>query len=188
MPGMPFDERKHWNAKYAAGEGRDTEPDLLLTAACAAIRPGVALDLAGGTGRHAIWLAERGWRVTLADISNEAIALAEQRLLERSLLIPCRCEAAAETVAWAKRESLYFDLIAIFWFLERPLFSALAELVAPGGLVIYKTFTSEHIRFHGKDAPAYTLRPNELRTAFPPMETLKFREEDGVAELVARRG
>ena len=37
---------------------------------------GRALDVAGGTGRHARWLAQRGLRVTLCDISPVALAAA----------------------------------------------------------------------------------------------------------------
>ena len=31
--------------------------------------PGEAVDLAAGEGRHALWLAGRGWRVTAVDFS-----------------------------------------------------------------------------------------------------------------------
>jgi SAM-dependent methyltransferase len=47
--------------------------DQALTAALAALPPGKALDLAAGSGRHAIWLAERGWKVTAVDIVVENV-------------------------------------------------------------------------------------------------------------------
>jgi SAM-dependent methyltransferase len=50
---------------------RDT--DNMLTSALAGARPGRALDLAAGSGRHSLWLVERGWDVTAVDILAEEI-------------------------------------------------------------------------------------------------------------------
>jgi SAM-dependent methyltransferase len=47
--------------------------DQALTAALAALPPGKALDLAAGSGRHALWLTERGWNVTAVDIVVEQV-------------------------------------------------------------------------------------------------------------------
>jgi SAM-dependent methyltransferase len=47
--------------------------DGVLTAALAAVPPGKALDLAAGSGRHSLWLAERGWAVTAVDIVVENV-------------------------------------------------------------------------------------------------------------------
>ena len=47
--------------------------DETLTTALAALQPGKALDLAAGSGRHALWLAERGWNVTAVDIVVEQV-------------------------------------------------------------------------------------------------------------------
>ena len=37
---------------------------------CWGLPPGRAVDLAAGEGRHALWLAGRGWRVTAVDFSG----------------------------------------------------------------------------------------------------------------------
>jgi len=61
------------------------EPDSLLARAFSKfIRPLFpagenALDLAGGGGRHAIWLARQGWEVTLIDISETGVEQARQK-------------------------------------------------------------------------------------------------------------
>ena len=47
-------------------------PDELADA-LTGIPPGKALDLAAGSGRHSLWLAERGWDVTAVDIAIEDI-------------------------------------------------------------------------------------------------------------------
>ena len=50
-----------------------SSPDRIVTAALEQLRPGNALDLAAGAGRHARWLADRGWRVTAVDQIPESI-------------------------------------------------------------------------------------------------------------------
>jgi SAM-dependent methyltransferase len=45
----------------------------LLSSALSGVHPGKALDLAAGSGRHSLWLAERGWDVTAVDIQIEDI-------------------------------------------------------------------------------------------------------------------
>jgi len=192
-------ERERWNAKFRAGEAQMSRPNALVVEACTSLKPGRALDLAGGAGRHAIWLAERGWRVTLADISDEGLALARKRAQAAGVRvnpergsapeggIAMRREAAAETVAWA-RPAERFDLIVVTRVLLRELFSDLAQLLAPGGTLVYMTYTSAHARFAGGKSTQYALRPGELGTAFPGLTTILYREEKGEAGLVARAG
>lgn len=179
-------EREKWNAKFRAGEAQSAEPDPLVPEVCSVLPPGRALDLAGGAGRHAIWLAQRGWQVVLADISDEALAIAAQRSAEFNIRLALRRESAEETLAWAiQHPQTRYDLILVFWFLAREQFSALPALLSSGGLLVYKTFTSEHPRFAGGESPRYALHPGELRQAFPALETVLYREADGVAEIAA---
>ena len=55
-----YDERAQWPA----------EPNRLVAELLAGLPPGVAVDLAAGEGRHALWLAAAGWRVTAVDFSS----------------------------------------------------------------------------------------------------------------------
>ena len=48
---------------------------------------GLALDVAAGTGRNAIFLAERGFRVVAIDISSIALEEARRRAEKKSLAI-----------------------------------------------------------------------------------------------------
>lgn len=181
-------ERDRWNAKYLAGEAQMTEPNRLVLEACSDLRPGRALDLAGGAGRHAIWLAQRGWQVVLTDVSDEGVALARKRVAEAGVEVTVRREAAAETVARGRAEGERFDLILAVRVLLREQFGDLPGLLAPGGLLVCMTFTSEHERFAGGKSTRYALRPGELGAAFPGLTTVLYREEDGEAGLVARAG
>ena len=77
-------DRAAWDARYREKDLLWTaEPNRFLVEVASDLEPGVALDLAGGEGRNAVWLAERGWRVTVLDWSKVALdkgrTLAEAR-------------------------------------------------------------------------------------------------------------
>lgn len=185
---MTFDtptDRDRWNAKFLRREAQSIDPDPLLLEACTSLPPGRALDLAGGAGRHALWLAERGWKVTLADVSDEGLAIAARRAAEARVTLDLRRESAQETLAWARSEP--FDLIIVFWCLLRDEFPVLPLALTSGGLLVYKTYTAAHVRYTEGHSPATALDPGELAAAFPTLTILLSREANGIAELVARR-
>ena len=62
------------------------DPHPLLVEAASKLTPGRALDLACGTGRNALWLAQHGWDVTAVDASPTAIETLRHGL-ERHFLI-----------------------------------------------------------------------------------------------------
>jgi hypothetical protein len=69
--------------------------------------------------------------------------------------------------------------VIVFFFLQRELFPALMRALAPHGLLIYKTYTSEHPRLSegkGPTHPMHLLAPNELLRAFSEMWILHYRE------------
>ncbi len=63
-----------WDARYADSDlVWSAEPNQFVARECADLPPGVALDLAAGEGRNAIWLARQGWDVTAVDFSQVAL-------------------------------------------------------------------------------------------------------------------
>jgi SAM-dependent methyltransferase len=54
-------------------------PSEVVVAALEGVVPGTALDLGCGNGRHAVWLAQQGFRVTAVDFSQEALRQAHER-------------------------------------------------------------------------------------------------------------
>jgi SAM-dependent methyltransferase len=186
-------ERTAWDRRYRQGSHSSREPDSFLVYAYEEfIRPlfpraGAALDLAGGVGRHAIFLARRGWQVTLTDISPVGIQRGRDAAEEYRTRIDFIVGDARELSAEQD-----FDLVLVFFFLERELFPRIAKALRPGGLAIYKTYTREHRKFSSKGLshPMYFLNPNELLQAFPGFNVLHYHEtvsEKGIAELVARK-
>jgi tellurite methyltransferase len=193
-------EREMWDAKYAEGSHASLRPDPFLREAFASfVQPlfshgGNALDVAGGVGRHALYLARRGWQVTLADVSEIGLTRAESaarrlRLAKRIRTLPADMAGLKEFRGKLWREE--FNLVMVFYYLHRPLFPALVRWLRPGGLLIYKTYTVDQRRFSGGPThPLHLLRRNELLRAFAGLRILHYREtveRRGVAELVARR-
>ena len=196
---MVLDEKSLWNQKYSEGSHNSLEPDPFLVAAyeefLSAASPGLALDVAGGVGRHAIWLAQRGWRVRLMDISEAGVRQAQENAKQTgtasSIAIEVRDLNSEQDIG---REQC--DLVVVFFFLQRELFPALAAAIKTGGHLIYKTYTTEQQRFSGGTSksgpshPMFLLEPNELLHGFPSLRVLHYHEtiqEQGVAELVARK-
>jgi tellurite methyltransferase len=118
---MELDEKASWNKKYSEGSHSSLEPDPFLVSAYEEFvvhRPaGSALDLAGGVGRHAIWLAERGWRVKLLDISDVGIQQAEENARRTEMAGSISSEVAdLNTMHDFGREQ--YDLVVVFFFLQ----------------------------------------------------------------------
>ena len=187
------DERENWNRRYSE-EYETFEPDpFLLNAYDDFIHPlspkaGTALDIAGGMGRHAIWLAELRWKVTVVDISEVAFEKAQRKAQERDVKINF---LVRDLRSFDPGEEKY-DLVLVFFYLQRDLYPALVKALKPGGLLVYKTYTEEHKTKHAKTVrhPEYYLLENELLHTFLRLRVLHYQEtveETGRAERVAQK-
>jgi SAM-dependent methyltransferase len=194
---MERDERTLWDRKYREKSHTSMRPDPFLVTAyeefLAGTPPGCALDVAGGVGRHAIWLAERGWQVKLVDISEVGVQLARENAVRlaggnQSSLVQCEV-LDLNHLNDLGREN--YDLIVVFFFLQRQLFPALISALKPGGLLLYKTYSTEQRKFEGGPShPLHLLEPNELLRAFSTLRVLQYHEtvkDKGVAEIAARK-
>lgn len=191
---MEIDEKALWNKKYSERSHSSLDPDPFLVSAydefLSSNPPGNALDVAGGVGRHAIWLAQRGWRVKLLDVSEAGIKQAEENAERTGTAALVSTEIGdLNTMQDLGREQ--YDLVVVFFFLQRELFPALTTALKPGGFLIYKTYTAEQKHFIGGPShPMFLLEPYELLHAFPSLRVLHYHEtlrEKGVAELVVRK-
>ena len=186
-------ERESWNRRYREGSHGSLEPDPFLLLAYENYvqplfsRPGTALDVAGGLGRHAIWLARRNWRVTLIDVSEVGLAKAQENAGRVADQIEFVRADMKEFNAGRRR----YDLVLVFFYLERKIFPELVKALRPGGLLIYKTYTREQRKFKsGPSHPFHLLKENELLKAFSRLRVLYYSEtirDRGVAEFVGEK-
>ena len=68
-----------WDRRYAERPQWSPQPNALIAGLLADLPPGAAVDLAAGEGRHALWLAAAGWRVTAVDFSDAGLSRGRQR-------------------------------------------------------------------------------------------------------------
>lgn len=142
-------------------------------------RGGVVLDVACGSGRHALFLAERGWRVHAVD--RDAAALGQVGQVGGITTECIDLESGNPTLG----EGLY-DAVIVFNYLHRPLMPAILNAVRPGGgVLIYETFTvGQAERGHPRN-PDFLLREGELPALVAPLRVLRAREGDYEGRLVA---
>ena len=166
-----------------------TAPAAWLTMHKHWLPPGDALDVACGRGRHALWLAQHGWRVTAVDRDADVLRGLETEARRRGLTVTTRV-ADLET-APAPLPDEAFDVIVAVHYLHRPLFPRLLAALRPGGVLVYETFTTAQAARGKPTNPDFLLRPGELRELVSPLQVLDWREGefDGrdVSSVVARR-
>jgi tellurite methyltransferase len=186
-------DRTKWDARYSEGEPSDAPSPWLLSwmkQADENILPksGRVLDVAGGAGRNAIWFAQRGFDVTLVDISPVGIELAEKRAKDAGVTITTRV-MDLETERLPEGP---WDIIVQVHYLDRALFPQYVDLLAPSGLLFVEHPTKANLMRHAKPGSAYLLEDGELPTLFEDFVIVTHGEgwnEAGrhEARLVARR-
>jgi len=151
---------------------------------------GTALDVACGRGRHALWLAEQGLRVSAVDRDGVALRDLLEEARSRGL---STIDAAVVDLEGGGRVLPVeaFDVIVAVHYLHRPLFPQLVDALRPGGVLVYETFTTAQAARGKPTNPDFLLRPGELLQLIRPLAVLASREGefDGrdVASVVARK-
>jgi SAM-dependent methyltransferase len=140
-------------------------------AASATIGP--TLDLACGRGRHALAAADLGLSVVAIDRNPDQLDALTHARAERietgggQIEILC---ADLETPPLPTLEAGSFGAVLVFRYLHRTLFPWIQELIAPGGFVLYETFTQAQKKLGwGPKRDDFLLQSGELRNLFPEL-------------------
>ena len=133
------------------------------------VERGPVLDVACGTGRHAILFAERGLEVFAVD--REAQALPGSIHFVKADL-----EDGSPWPLPGRR----FAAIVVTNYLHRPLFPRLVASLEEDAVLVYETFMLGNERFGRPSNPDFLLRPGELLEAFGALTVVAF--EQGVVE------
>jgi tellurite methyltransferase len=188
-----------WDEKHGQQGDRNDQPSTILGELLPLLPVGAALDLACGTGRNALLLAARQ-AVTAVDSSTVALDVAERHAQRASLPVSrgARIGAAKSGLHLVQADlesseiaSGDFSLIVCIKYLQRSLFREIEKALAPGGMLLFETYTKAQLAFAaGPQNPEYLLDPGELQTAFPELQTVFYRElraGSGIASLLAKK-
>ena len=106
-------DQERWDKKYQGEEfAYGKKPNAFLKKHLSSLEKGVALDLASGEGRNAVFLAENGWKVDAVDISPVGVRKARRLAKEAGVKINFR-QADLDFYPIAKEK---YDLISILYF------------------------------------------------------------------------
>src|SRR5262245_21144525 len=186
---MPQSDRNRWDTRYRERGAGSHEPAPFVAGLGEVLpRTGRAIDVAGGTGRHGLWLARRGWDVTLADVSEVALQMAREVADAEALTL----QTLAIDLETEPFPAGPWDLILCSHFLWRPLFGAFTRTLAPNGCVVVVHPTRSNLDRHESPGPQFLLEDGELPTLVRNFETLHYEEgwtEEGrhEARLLARK-
>lgn len=172
---MSWDDQSRWDHQYALSSGTDLRSGFLrqiLDSDAWDIPRGLALDVAAGTGRNAIFLAERGFRVVAIDISSIALDEARRRAEKKSLAISWQ-QADLEQIELPHNT---YDLIVNLNYLQRSLFPQIRKSLKADGRVIFETYLVDQQAIGHPKNPAYLLDHNELLEQFRDFRVLYYRE------------
>jgi 2-polyprenyl-3-methyl-5-hydroxy-6-metoxy-1,4-benzoquinol methylase len=166
-------EREHWDQRYAAEGARSTEPATFLREVAPQFPPRARLlDVGGGIGRNAIWLAKLGHEVTIADISESGLAIARAAAKSAGVTIATVC---GDLDAGSLPEGPW-DVIVDFHFIKRDLFPRFLEALRPGGLLVFCQATVRNLERHDRPPRPYLLGEGEGWDLLEGYELLIARE------------
>ena len=170
-PPAGANRRALWDQRHAAQDPiESTEPDPTLVDEIGSLRPGRAFDLGAGDGRNAIWLAERGWKVTAVDFSQVALERGRSRATESGVEVEWQL---ADLLDWSPDARLY-DLVTLF-FLHLPgterraVYARAADAVAPGGTLLIVAHDRANLAggVGGPRDPDVLVSPGEVAAELP---------------------
>jgi len=118
---------------------------------------GGVLDIACGGGRHLRLFASAGHPVTGIDRDLGGVA----DLIDRPGIDLVQADLE-DGSPWPLPPGQRFAAVIVTNYLHRPLLPTLADLLNPGGVLIYETFARGNERFGRPSSPAFLLDPGEL--------------------------
>ena len=123
------------------------------------------LDVACGSGRHALFFAERGFEVVAVDREDPGLPPSVS-------FVKADLENGSPWPFAGRR----FAAIVVTNYLHRPLFAQLADALEEGGVLIYETFMLGNEKFGRPSNPRFLLRPGELLQAFGEFDVAAFEQ------------
>lgn len=136
---------------------------------------GSVLDMGMGEGRNAVFLAQKGYKVTGVDLSS--VAVKKAYLLAQEFGVKIKGVVASLKDYTIQPNS--YDAIVCFYWVDRSMVEKIKTWLKPGGILIYEAHT---VRERERDSQKksepldHFLKEQELIKLFPGMRILKYEE------------
>lgn len=104
--------------------------------------PPLALEVAMGEGRNAVFLAKKGYAVTGIDLSKVALQRAKELAHEQGVRIRTLLGDFNRT----RFEENSFDLVMMIHFFDERALLLAKKLVKPGGYLVFENYSLEHLK------------------------------------------
>jgi tellurite methyltransferase len=182
-------DQEKWDKRYRELDPYGSEPSRVLVRHESLLPSGgTALDLAGGSGRHACWLAQRGLQVTIADISSQGMERARLKAQAHGLTIQyMQTDLEADPFPPGP-----WDLVVSCLYLWRPLIPQLISELSDNGLLLILQPTVTNLERHSAPPLQFLLKEDELPGLVTDLEIVHYEQgwlDDGRhdAFLVAQK-
>ena len=186
-------DRERWNARWRERAG-DLEDASIFLSEAAMLLPsgGKVLDLAGGAGRNAIWLARRGYDVTLVDVSDVALDKAEARA--KRLGVAGRMRFLRVDLEGPLPFAPLFEIVVVVHYLDRLRRDSFAELLHDNGVLVAANPTVTNLERHAHPSERFLVDRGELASwvcniGFDLLATREDWTDEGMheASVIARK-
>jgi SAM-dependent methyltransferase len=178
---MSEEDRERWNRRYANDAvGSPDLPDVFAPFQDFFPTRGIALEIACGQGRLAVWLAQRGMDVLGVDVCPVAIDRARRLAVASGVADRCRFDVVDldDGLPGGPR----VDLVVCHMFRDRRLDRPMIDRLAPGGILAVATLSGV-----GSAPASFRARRGELGEAFEQLEMIGHGEADGIAWFLGRQ-
>lgn len=174
-----YDDKSTWDQRYS---GRSFVygklPSKFLSENYYYLKAGsTVLDMGMGEGRNAVFLAQKGFKVTGIDISS--VAVKKANILAKEYNVRIKTVVASLEKYPIEKES--FDSIICFYYVNRELLEKMKEWLKPGGVIVFEAYTlkQKHLdKKFNKEADSSFVKEQELLSLFKDFKILKFEEPE----------
>jgi SAM-dependent methyltransferase len=179
QPDAPHGEQA-WDERYRSKpEIWSGNPNAVLVAEAANLKPGTALDAGAGEGGDALWLASQGWTVTAADISAVALERAAASAARLGVEVSWLRADLAATPAPGTYDLVTAHFLHVPKAEQQQLFRHLAAAVAPGGTLL--------VVGHDFSDMAKLPRPHLMEFGWAPQEVAAVLGDGWIIEAAEAR-
>lgn len=191
---MSKKHKEKWNKKYRERDHHNQkEPSNILVEWEPQLPEGKAFDIGCGTGRNALFLAQKGYTVDAIDFSEEALNIAQDRARKLNLKV----NWILDNVNKYEFPTKEYNVIVISFFHPQQKITEIKKSLKEEGIIIMENHISTEDEINrGPSNPHFRFEPNELLNIFSNFQILFYEEgietyEDGkksaIVRLISRR-